>query len=75
MNNTIKFSVDAKNTGKRLDIFLKENIKKFTRSYLKKLIIEKQVKINNITLSSPSTKIKFKDQISINIIERITKNK
>ena len=27
MNNTIKFFVDTKNSGKRLDIFLKENVK------------------------------------------------
>ena len=47
MNNTIKFSVDIKNSGKRLDIFLSENIKNFTRSFLKKLIENKQVKLNN----------------------------
>ena len=38
MNNTIKFSVDSNNKGKRLDIFLAENINQFTRSFLKKLI-------------------------------------
>ena len=67
MNNTIKFSVDTKNKGKRLDIFLAENIKEFTRSFLKKLIENKQVKLNNKILSSPSTKVKYKDQIIINI--------
>ena len=45
MNNTIKFSVDIKNNGKRLDIFLTENINQFTRSFLKKLIENKKVKI------------------------------
>ena len=43
MNNTIKFSIDTKNSGKRLDVFLTENIDKYTRSYLKK-IIQKQDK-------------------------------
>ena len=38
MNNTIKFSVDEKNNGKRIDIFLRENVTSLTRSYLKKLI-------------------------------------
>ena len=52
MNNTIKFYVDKKNSGKRLDLFLAENINQFTRSYLKKLIDEKQVKLNNSTLTS-----------------------
>ena len=37
MNNTIKFSVDEKDSGKRLDIFLAENINEFTRSFLKKI--------------------------------------
>ena len=70
MKNTIKFSVDDNDSGKRLDIFLAENINEFTRSFLKKLIQEKQVKLNNTILSSPSSKIKYKDQIVINIIEK-----
>ena len=52
MNNTIKFSVDENNSGKRLDVFLAENINEFTRSFLKKLIEDKQVKLNNINSSS-----------------------
>ena len=70
MNNTIKFSVDTKNSGKRLDIFLAENVKNYTRSYLKKLIEGKQVKLNNSVISFPSVKIKHKDQIIINIVEK-----
>ena len=74
MNNTIKFYVDKKNSGKRLDLFLAENINQFTRSYLKKLIDEKQVKLNNSTLTSPSKKVKFKDHIAIKIIKKETQN-
>ena len=74
MNNTIKFSVDVKNTGKRLDVFLSENIKDYTRSFLKKSIETNQVKLNNITILVPSTKIKFKDQIKINIINKNIQN-
>ena len=70
MNNTIKFSVDLKNSGKRLDVFLTENIKDFTRSYLKKLIESNNVELNGVIFSSPSTKIKHKDKISINIIDK-----
>ena len=69
MNNTIKFSVDSRNEGKRLDIFLAENINEFTRSYLKKLIVNKKV-LNNKVLSSPSTKVKHNDQITINIVKK-----
>ena len=73
MNNTIKFS-DEKNSGKRLDVFLTENINHLTRSFLKKLIEKEQVKLNKKILTSPSTKVKYKDQISINIIENDEQN-
>ena len=69
MNNTIKFSVDEKNAGKRLDVFLAEKINHLTRSFLKKLIENDQVKLNKNVLITPSSKVKFKDQIVINIVE------
>ena len=74
MNNTIKFYVNQKNSGKRLDLFLAENINQFTRSYLKKLIDEKLVKINNSILTSPAKKVKFKDHITVKIIYKKTQN-
>ena len=74
MNNTIKFSVNEKDSGKRLDVFLAENINHLTRSFLKKLIENEQVKINKKILTSPSTKVKIKDLISINIIENDEQN-
>ena len=69
MNNTIKFSVDVKNNGKRLDIFLREKLKDFTRSYLKKIIENKHVKLNSSILTIPSTKIRIKDEIVINMVD------
>jgi len=74
MKNTIKFSVDEKDSDKRLDKYLAENINEFTRSFLKKLIKEKQVKLNNTILFNPSTKVKYKDQIIINIIDKNRQN-
>ena len=74
MNNTIKFLVNKKNNGKRLDVFLAENINHLTRSFLKKLIEKEQVKLNKKVLTSPATKVKTKDQISINIIENNEQN-
>ena len=68
MDNTIKFSVDLKNSGKRLDIFLSDNVSQFTRSFFKKLIENKQVKLNN-KISSPSVKVKYKDQITASIVK------
>ena len=74
MNNTIKFSVDNKNSGKRLDIFLTNKINYLTRTFLKKLIESKQVKINGNTASFPSIKVKCEDQVIINIIKKDTKD-
>tara|TARA_B100001057_G_scaffold240742_1_gene241102 strand:+ start:21 stop:1001 length:981 start_codon:yes stop_codon:yes gene_type:complete len=70
MNNTIKFSVNSQNNGKRLDVFLTENIENYTRSFLKKSIKNKQVKLNNTEIISPSTRIKYKDQITINVFQK-----
>ncbi len=74
MNNTIKFSVDKKNNGKRLDVFLAEKTKEYTRSYLKKLIEGEQVRLNEVVLSSPSAKVRFKDQVIVDIFERATQD-
>ena len=74
MNNTIKLSVDEKNNGKRLDVFLAENINQFTRSFLKKLIDSGQVKINSRVLFSPSAKVKFSNQVIVNIIKNDEQN-
>jgi len=74
MNNTIKFSVDSNNNGKRLDIFLSENIGQFTRSFLKKLIEDNQVKLNNKITPLSSTKVKYKDLIIVNIVDKNTKD-
>ena len=69
MNNTIKLSVDEKYNGKRLDIFLSNSIDQFTRSFLKKLIENRQVKVNNKIHVSPSIKVKYQDEIIINFNE------
>ena len=69
MNKTIEFSINKKNNGERLDIFLSKKIKNLTRSYIKKLIEKKNVKLNKAVNTSPSTKIKTNDKIIINIDE------
>ena len=74
MNNTIKFFVNRKNSGKRLDIFLSEHINDYTRSFIKKLIESKNVKSNNMILSSPSTKVKYEDEITIYITSKVQEN-
>ena len=69
MNKTIEFSINKKNNGERLDIFLSKEIKNLTRSFIKKLIEKKNVKLNKAINTSPSTKIKTNDKIIINIDE------
>jgi 23S rRNA pseudouridine1911/1915/1917 synthase len=69
MNKTIEFSINKKNSGERLDIFLSKKITTLSRSYIKKLIEKNQVILNNITNTSPSSKVKTNDKIIINIIK------
>jgi len=70
MNKTIKFFVEKKFSGERVDIFLSKKIKNYTRSYIKKLIGENNMEINDKLIKSPSTKIKENDQISFNLVEK-----
>ena len=69
MDKTIEFSVNKKNNGERLDVFLSKEITHLTRSYIKKLIEKNKVKLNRVINTSPSTKIKIDDKIIIDIIE------
>ena len=69
MENTIKFLVSKDNNGIRLDIFLSKKIQDLTRSYIKKLIEKKQVKINKLLINSPSTKVRTNDEIHATIIQ------
>jgi 23S rRNA pseudouridine1911/1915/1917 synthase len=69
MNKTIKFLVNEKNSESRLDIFLSNEIKELTRSYLKKLIEKNKVKVNKLIITSPSTKVKTGDKIVVDIIQ------
>ena len=69
MNKTIEFSINKKNNGERLDVFLSKEIEYLTRSFIKKLIDKKNIKLNKIINTSPSTTLKINDKIAINIIE------
>ena len=79
MDNTIKFVISEKNSGQRLDVFLSKKISFFTRSYIKKLIEKKLVKINKLLCTSPAKKIRILDKIVINLLKaeesKLTPNK
>tara|TARA_B100000767_G_scaffold251711_1_gene254929 strand:- start:645 stop:1625 length:981 start_codon:yes stop_codon:yes gene_type:complete len=63
MNKTIKFLIDEENNGQRIDIYLAKNIDHLSRSFIKKLIEDDQVRINKVLINTPSAKVKFKDEI------------
>ena len=63
-----KFSIKEDNTGNRLDVILTKLIPDLTRSNLKKIIVLKQVKINNSIEKSPSKKLKTGDIVEINLM-------
>jgi 23S rRNA pseudouridine1911/1915/1917 synthase len=69
MNKTMNFLIKKKNNGERLDVFLSNQIKNLTRSFIKKLIKKNNVKLNKIVKTSPSLKIKTDDIIVVNITE------
>ena len=71
MNKTIKFLVDENNADKRVDVFLSEKIEFYTRTFIKKLIEQKNLRINGVITKTPATKIKTNDKIQINIIEKV----
>ena len=67
LNNSTKFLIADEDVGNRLDIVLVKLLPALSRSNLKKIIELKQVKINNLVISSPSKKLKEKDTVEINL--------
>ena len=66
--NTIKFYIEEKDEGKRLDKILSEKVDSLTRSNLKKLIISNNVKVDKEVSNSPSKKVKLDQLIEIKLI-------
>ena len=69
MNNTIKFLVSKINV-ERLDVYLSKKMKNYTRSFIKKLILQKLVSVNRKISTSPSFKIKKNDRIIVKIVKK-----
>ena len=69
MNNTIKFLVSNINV-ERLDVYLSKKMKNYTRSFIKRLILQKLVSVNRKISTLPSLKIKQNDRIIIKIINK-----
>ena len=65
MNKTTTFFAQLEDNNLRLDKFLTNKLKSFTRSQIKKIIASKAVKIQNKVVSSASKKIKDGEKIEI----------
>lgn len=65
----MNFVVDKDNVSKRLDIYLSENIEDVTRSYIKILIDDNKVLVNNKSQKS-GYKIKLNDSIDVTFEEK-----
>ncbi len=74
MNKTIKFLVEGEDDGKRIDIFLSNNLSLYTRSHIKRLIETKNLTVNSICVIKPSAKIKVNDRVEFKL-SQINKSK
>ena len=69
MNKIKTFSVEEIGNNPRLDKFLSAKFNDITRTQIKKIIISKNLSINNKIVSSPSQKVRIGDKISFSISE------
>ena len=64
--NIFKVIVQLNYHGHRIDKFLQSQINELSRNRIQTLILDSQVKLNNITVTHTSKKVKKDDQIKIN---------
>ena len=69
MKNIINLVVDQKSQGKRLDSYIAEKKEELSRTRVKNLIINGNIKVNNEEVKEPSKKIFEEDTITLNIPE------
>lgn len=69
----MKYIVESKDISKRLDIFLSENIKDATRSYIKNLIDDKKIRVNSNFVKA-GYKLKENDVIEVELIQKQSEN-
>ena len=66
----MKFFINKDDNDIRLDVFLSNKIVHLTRSNIKKIIENGNVKINNKVINSPSKKVKTTESISVSLKEK-----
>ena len=69
MKSIINIKVKNKENNLRVDVLLSKQKNKLSRSRVKILILENNLKINNIVITDPSRKVKVDDEIFFKIVE------
>ena len=69
MKNIINIIVKDEENGSRIDTFISKKEKELSRTRIKKLIIDKNLKLNNLIVINPSQKIVAGDEIILVIPE------
>ena len=67
MNELIELIAEEEHAGLRLDVFLAEAMEDASRSYLKKLIKDEHVKVNELVCTKPSRTIALDEVITIDL--------
>ena len=69
MKSNINIKVKNKENNLRIDVLLSNQSNKLSRSRVKSLILQNNLKINNIVVTDPSRKVKINDEIFFEIVE------
>ena len=69
MKSNINIKVKNEENNLRIDVLLSNQNNKLSRSRVKNLILENNLKINNIIVTDPSRKVKENDEIFFEIVE------
>ncbi len=69
MKSNINIKVKNKEKNLRIDVLLSNHNDKLSRSRVKNLILENNLKINNIIVTDPSKKVKVDDEVFFKIVE------
>ena len=69
MKSNINIKVKNKEKNLKIDVLLSNHNDKLSRSRVKNLILENNLKINNIIVTDPSKKVKVDDEVFFKIVE------
>jgi len=69
MKNIIKLIVNESENKNRIDLFITKKEKQLSRTRIKNLILDENLKINNLIIKDPSKKVSTGDKVIFNIPE------